>query len=46
MRSDSFGQTACEDVKGTGHGKGGRRRTGSADRDDILRAPVTSRQGV
>ena len=46
MRSDSFSQTAGDDVKGTGHGKEGRRRIRSADRDEILRAPVISRQGV
>lgn len=40
VRSGSASQTAREDVKGTVRGKGGRRRTGSSDRDQTLRIPV------
>lgn len=42
VRSESASQTAREDVKGTTRGKGGRRRTGSAERDQTLKIPVKS----
>ena len=40
VHSESASQTAREDVKGTVRSKGGRRRTGSSDRDQTLRIPV------